>query len=64
MTKPKLPPDVLKYFQTQGGGTAAQFQTYLSEHLAPAFGRLGIAGQPAVAVLPIHALATPGFTPV
>jgi hypothetical protein len=42
--------------------SAEQFQAYLAERLAPAFGQLGIAGQPEVAVLPVHALLTPGFT--
>ena len=42
--------------------SAEQFQAYLANHLAPAFGQLGIAGQPEVAILPVHALETPGFT--
>jgi hypothetical protein len=44
--------------------TAEQFQAYLANHLAPVFGQLGVAGQPEVAVLPIHALETLGFTPL
>jgi hypothetical protein len=41
--------------------SAEQFQAYLTEHLLSAFAQLGFTGQPAVEIVPVHSLITPGF---
>jgi hypothetical protein len=42
--------------------TAEQFQTFVETRLMPGVKQLGIQGEPAVEVLPIHRLFTPGYT--
>ena len=43
--------------------TAEQFQQFVETRLMPGVAQIGIPGEPAVEVLPIHRLFTPGYTP-
>ncbi len=42
--------------------SAEQFQTFLTERLLPAVAQLEIPGHPDIEIVPVHSLATPGFT--